>query len=102
MMSYWRRFDILFSTLGYADQRVLDDRIQFVKKYAIDVIEARRKLLLQKIAIETLSDQNDVDKNSGMCFIDVLLQSFIDGLPLTNEEISDEVQSFMAAVSLLK
>lgn len=100
-MSYWRRFDILFSTIGYSDKRLFDDRIQFVTKYAIEVIEARRKILLQT-NIDKYSDENDQDKSNGMCFIDVLLQSAIDGLPLTNEEILDEVQTFMIAVSVSK
>lgn len=99
MMSYWRRFDIFFSTFGYADKRLFNDRLKFVKNYAIDVIETRRKLLLQKLNTETLNNEHNEDKNNGKCFLDILLQSVIDGLPLTNDEILDEVQSFMVAVS---
>lgn len=100
-MSYWRRFDILFSTIGYSDKRLFDERTQFVTKYAIEVIETRRKILLQT-NVEKYSDENDQVKSNGMCFIDILLQSAIDGLTLTNEEILDEVQTFMVAVSVEK
>ncbi|XP_055325679.1 cytochrome P450 4d2-like [Sitodiplosis mosellana] len=97
MMSYWRRFDILFSTFGYSDKRIFEDRKQFVKQFAVEVIESRRKILLEKMDTEKSSDENNPNKNIRMCFLDVLLQSLIDGLPLSNEEMLDEVQLFMAA-----
>lgn len=62
------------------------------------VIANRRRELLQKQG--SLSQEPSVDEfgvKKRMALLDVLLQSTVDGQPLTNEEIRDEVDTFMVA-----
>lgn len=60
------------------------------KRQATEVIKKRRRVL-----IENGTRIND----DGNCFVDILLKSSIDGQALNNQEILDEIQTVLVAVS---
>lgn len=71
------------------------------RKFAIEVIEKRRKYLLEQNSASNNNNYNgDGRQNKGMCFVDILLQSTIDGQPLTNEDMVDQMHTFMIGVSI--
>lgn len=94
--SYWKRYDILYSTFGFFEKRLFAQNIAIARNYSIEVIEKRREVLLQQNQINQINDEN----NKGMCFVDSLLRSTIDGETLSNEQILNEAQTFMIAVSI--
>jgi cytochrome P450 family 4 len=57
------------------------------------VIKTRREELLKKRSLE-VTDENEEGKKK-MAFLDILLQSTINGQPLTNMDIREEVDTFM-------
>ncbi|KAF5277798.1 hypothetical protein FQR65_LT03778 [Abscondita terminalis] len=60
------------------------------------VIKTRREEL-QTQKLGNLSDENHLGTKKRVAFLDVLLTSTVDGVFLTNEEIRDEVNTFMFA-----
>lgn len=62
------------------------------------MIEKRKNLLIQQDQLKKFDeDENDA---KGMCFVDILLRSTINGESLPNEQILSEAQTFMIAVSI--
>lgn len=79
---YWKQRKFLKVLHGFTD----------------NVILARREDLLKAKENSTKSvtdDDNDVGCKKKMALLDVLLQSTINGLPLTNMDIREEVDTFM-------
>ncbi|XP_055325682.1 cytochrome P450 4d2-like [Sitodiplosis mosellana] len=95
--SYWKRFDILFSTFAVREKRLHDENMAIARDFAMQVIENRRKFLLQQNTANNSDsvDQEDGGKAKAMCFVDTLLQSAIDGEPLSNEDILDQMHTLM-------
>lgn len=58
------------------------------------VIVARRKVLLENKSTGTDGEQEDSTKKK-QALLDILLQSTVDGQPLTNADIREEVDTFM-------
>lgn len=73
----------------------IDKYKAIVNDYAIDVIQKRRQYLMKKPV-------NRSEPSAEQCVIDILLQSTIDGQPMSDEEILDEVKTIMIAVNILK
>uniref|UniRef100_A0A182Q7Y3 Cytochrome P450 n=1 Tax=Anopheles farauti TaxID=69004 RepID=A0A182Q7Y3_9DIPT len=79
---------------NYRKQRKV---IKALHDYTDSVIQGRRKQLMAR------SNSNDGDESSDqdlgikkrMAFLDMLLQSTVDGRPLTDREIREEVDTFM-------
>ncbi|XP_017787234.1 PREDICTED: cytochrome P450 4d2-like [Nicrophorus vespilloides] len=70
------------------------DALEIITSFSLGIIEKRRKFL------ETYhsNDDNEYDefgKRRKMTFMDILLKSTINGKPLTNEEIRQEVDTFL-------
>ena len=74
--------------------------LKVLHDFTDDVIVSRRDELVQKMAENKIEDEEE-EENVGvkrkLALLDVLLQSTIDGKPLTNLEIREEVDTFMFA-----
>lgn len=85
-------------------------------EFADQIIEKRRDYLIKQrhkssngingngngISTHTdnhIDDNGDLNRSKKMVFLDVLLQATVDGKPLSNEEIIEEANTFMFAVS---
>lgn len=94
MMIFWQRNDFFFSLIK-AKQRY-DYCLQVLHGFTNDIIEKRRKTILND---EGAGEINDLDDDVGikkkLALLDVLLKSTVDGKPLTNEDIAEEVDTFM-------
>ncbi|XP_050086154.1 cytochrome P450 4d1 [Anopheles aquasalis] len=92
------RYDFFFRLS--ANRRKQLKTLAILHGYTDSVISARRKELTKKSlaaaddANEETND-NDVGSKKRMAFLDLLLQSTIDGRPLTDLEIREEVDTFM-------
>lgn len=70
-------------------------------KFTREIIEKRRCTLERDIANGTYQPLNLNDEDFGakqqMCLLDILLQTSIDGKPLSDEDICEEVDNFIFA-----
>lgn len=89
--SYWKRFDILYSIFGFAEKQQLMQSIAESKRQAAQVIENRRTFLIAN---------GTRNSDAGKCFVDILLESTINGQTMNNQEILDEIQTVLIAVSI--
>lgn len=72
------------------------DNIRVMHDFTENIIEERRKTLVENATSSKSSgDVDDVGTKRKMALLDVLLQSTIDGKPLSNEDIREEVDTFM-------
>lgn len=79
--------------------RTQQEGIKVMHKFTNKIItERQQSLLLAKETEEVRqnpSDNDDLGIKNRMAFLDVLLQSTIDGQPLSDKQIRDEVNTFM-------
>lgn len=76
----------------------LNDAVKNMHDFTNSVITERRELLQKAIADGGDADAallNDVGQKRRMALLDVLLKSTIDGAPLSNDDIREEVDTFM-------
>jgi len=76
----------------------LGDSVKNMHSFTNSVITERRDLLQKSIAETGNANAdllNDVGQKRRMALLDVLLQSTIDGAPLSNDDIREEVDTFM-------
>lgn len=92
----WQRIDFLFNLT--ASKRDQDRHAKVMHEFTTRIIEGRRKQLIKE-QVQTLDnlDDDDIGLKKKMCLLDVLLQSTIDGKPLTNADIQEEVDTFTFA-----
>ncbi|XP_055923185.1 cytochrome P450 4d2-like isoform X2 [Eupeodes corollae] len=87
------RSDFLFSILAPQLKRQNDKVVKDLHAFTDAIIEKRKKELCMQPGPNT----NEFDTKHRMALLDILLLSTIDGKPLSNAEIREEVDTFMFA-----
>lgn len=72
--------------------------LKVLHKFTNSVILSRQKALLDKSASKTTNDEDDFGAKKKTALLDLLLQSTVNGQPLSNEDIREEVDTFMFEV----
>ncbi|XP_065366485.1 cytochrome P450 4d2-like [Calliphora vicina] len=93
-----QRTDFLFRLTAPKLFKETQRCISKLHKFTIDVIEQRRSALEQSIkngSLKKETEDSDLNTKKRMALLDVLLQSTINGTALTNEDIREEVDTFM-------
>lgn len=94
-MNFWLRNPIIFALTGA--KRRNDRCLKVLHKFTRDVVKNRREMLLKEDVSKEVEvvDDNDVGIKKKMALLDVLLKASVDGKPLTDNEIAEEVDTFM-------
>lgn len=94
-----RMFDILYRfNLTYQFTRLAREEkkaLAILHGFTEKIIIQRREELLKAKDNSTQTQPDDVGSKHKMAFLDILLQSEIDGKPLSNLDIREEVDTFM-------
>jgi len=99
MFTFYLRPDFLYNLTP--TKRRQDELIKILHDFTDKVIVNRREELLKSKNNNVDKNNNIIDENDDigakkkMAFLDVLLHSSIDGKPLTNMDIREEVDTFM-------
>lgn len=88
-----RRFDLTYplSKNYYKEKQI----VKILQRYTDKVIDLRRKELKKE---NSEIEADDLGRKKKMAFLDILLKATLDGQPLSNETVRDEVNTFMFAV----
>jgi cytochrome P450 family 4 len=76
-----------------SDKKRYDRCLQIVHTFTRQIIEKRRETIITEVDENHQDDFYGIKKK--MALLDVLLKSTIDGKPLTNADIAEEVDTFM-------
>uniref|UniRef100_A0A1L8E438 Putative cytochrome n=1 Tax=Nyssomyia neivai TaxID=330878 RepID=A0A1L8E438_9DIPT len=99
----WQRNDFLFNNF-VAAKKDHDRCIKVMHNFTENIIQQRREKLIEMLDGEQENGPVPVDDKNGdeefyqkkrMALLDVLLQATVDGKPLSNEDIREEVDTFM-------
>lgn len=92
----WMRIGFLFNLTK--TKREQDRSAKVMHEFTSKIIQERRKIVSKEKAenLENLDD-DDVGLKKKMCLLDVLLQSTVEGKPLTDDDIQEEVDTFTFA-----
>ncbi|XP_065366483.1 cytochrome P450 4d2-like [Calliphora vicina] len=93
-----QRTDVLFRLTAPKQYQESQRCIKVLHKFTTDVIEQRRAALEQSLkdgSLKTETEDSELNTKKRMALLDVLLQSSVNGVPLTNEDIREEVDTFM-------
>uniref|UniRef100_A0A1B0ALV1 Cytochrome P450 n=1 Tax=Glossina palpalis gambiensis TaxID=67801 RepID=A0A1B0ALV1_9MUSC len=94
----WLRINWIFRLLAPHDYRRLMESIRLMHEFTEKIIMERRKTLqenLKKESYEALNQVDELGQKKRMALLDVLLQSTENGVGLSNEDIREEVDTFM-------
>lgn len=91
-----KRVDFIyrFTEMYRQEQRVLKTLHDFTKSVIVS-----RKQELAAADMKSAVDENDMGIKKKTAFLDLLLQSTVEGQPLSNEDIREEVDTFMFEVT---
>lgn len=81
------------------DYQLQKQALKVLHDYTNNVINKRREELLKDQNSKINENVIDMGIKKKMAFLDLLLQATVDNRPLTNEEIREEVDTFMFEVS---
>ncbi|XP_058448074.1 cytochrome P450 4d2-like isoform X2 [Malaya genurostris] len=87
----WQRSDFLFNLSP--DKRRQDKVIKVLHNFTANIIRSRRQELIAHGEAGIIGDDS-IGSKKKMAFLDVLLQATVDGRPLTDKEIQEEVDTF--------
>jgi cytochrome P450 family 4 len=90
----WMRIEFLYNFS--ANKRNIQRNSKIMHDLTIKVIETRREKLQKELNNKTNTD-DEIGLKKKMCLLDVLLQSTVDGVPLSNDDIQEEVDTFTFA-----
>ncbi|XP_055594219.1 cytochrome P450 4c3-like [Uranotaenia lowii] len=100
---FWRMFHVVYNQPFFfrfsKHYKPYQKYLRTIHDYTLSIIEQRRAALKQQTVLgkESSPRVNDVGTKSKKALLDVLLETQIDGRLLTNEEIREEVDTFMFA-----
>ncbi|XP_065366481.1 cytochrome P450 4d2-like [Calliphora vicina] len=95
-----QRTDLLFRLTAPKQYQESQRCIKVLHEFTINVIEQRRAALEQSLkdgSLKTATEDSELNTKKRMALLDVLLQSNVNGVPLTNKDIREEVDTFMVA-----
>ncbi|GAB0097248.1 Cytochrome P450 [Sergentomyia squamirostris] len=89
------RLDIFFklSKSGAQERKA----VKILHKWTDRVIQTRKKYLAEKKTPQIISEDDDIGQKNKMALLDILLQSQADNNSLSDEDIREEVNTFMFA-----
>lgn len=96
-LSSWKRFDALFKFSREFKEHTVN--LKILHDFTNSIIEKRKRELESRKGNEKSNSEDDLGRKPKLAFLDLLLNSTIDGQSLTQEEIREEVDTFMVAVS---
>ncbi|XP_055641756.1 cytochrome P450 4d1-like [Toxorhynchites rutilus septentrionalis] len=85
------RYNIPFKVSPYKKRQ--DEALRILHGHTNNVIQSRRRELVNGSFVQ--DKENDVGIRRKIAFLDMLLQTTVDGRPLTDVEIREEVDTFM-------
>ncbi|XP_039437021.1 probable cytochrome P450 4d14 [Culex pipiens pallens] len=98
-----RMFDILYNTKWIfkltSSFEPYQKHLKTIHEFTLGIIEKKRQALQEAGSTKVVNtkEDSDVGLKSKQALLDILLQANIDGKPLTNEEVREEVDTFMFA-----
>lgn len=95
-INVWHRINWIFRLSAPDDYKLLNESIKLMHDFTENIIMERREALEKSISENAQSQEDDeFGQKKRMALLDVLLQSSIAGAPLSNEDIREEVDTFM-------
>ncbi|KAH8411531.1 hypothetical protein KR215_006200 [Drosophila sulfurigaster] len=91
----WQRIDWMFRLVEPRLAAKQDQLIKTMHDFTEAVIQQRREMLVNEQRLGDNDKFDDLGQKRRMALLDVLLQATIDGEPLSNEDIREEVDTFM-------
>ncbi|XP_011296456.2 cytochrome P450 4d2 isoform X2 [Musca domestica] len=94
-INVWHRIDWIFRLTAPTEYKRLNESIRLMHQFTENIIMERRESLQKTIDQNRSLEEDDLGQKKRMALLDVLLQSTINGAPLSNEDIREEVDTFM-------
>ncbi|KAM7350529.1 putative cytochrome P450 4d14 [Cochliomyia hominivorax] len=92
----FQQFDFIFKLMSYKSHSSLQRNVKILHEFSENIINKKRAEMVNNIHHSDIDENADLDIGikRRMTLLDVLLQTTIDGRPLTNKEIQEEVDNF--------
>lgn len=93
----WQRNYWIFRLTSPKEYKRLNDSIKLMHEFTENIIMERRQSLEKSLSENSseVSEDSEFGVKKRMALLDVLLQSTVNGKPLSNEDIREEVDTFM-------